>query len=131
MKRTLFAALLVGASLFLVQACSSVPDPASIPADMPIVVLTQNAQNAFDRNNYKAAEVYYQLIIDRYGSDPAVLTAAEFEIAHLRIKEKKWDDARPRLEAIVARYEGAGGASLPPEYLKLAKIDLAKIPQGK
>ncbi|HNQ97632.1 MAG TPA: hypothetical protein PKH81_06050, partial [Treponemataceae bacterium] len=91
--------------------------------------LSQSGQAALDESNFKAAEVYYQLIIDRYGSDPAARTAAEFEIAHMRLKQKKWADARSRLETIIARYEEAGGAGLPPEYLVLAKNDLSKIPQ--
>jgi outer membrane protein assembly factor BamD (BamD/ComL family) len=90
--------------------------------------LSVKAQMALDKNNYKAAEVYYQVIIDRYGSDMAARTAAEFEIAHMRIKKSKWDEAKPMLEEIIKRYESTGGAGLPPEYLVLAKNDLAKIP---
>jgi hypothetical protein len=120
----LFSAVL----LLAATGCMSVPDPSSIPADVTVNQLKQKGQEAFDYNNLKAAEVYYQIIIDRFGTDMSALTAAEFEIAHLRIKEKKWTDARTRLETIIARYDGEGGATLPPEYLVLAKNDLARIP---
>ncbi len=108
--------------------CSSVPDPATIPLDMSAAELSQKGQNAFDQSNYKASEVYYQLIIDRFPDSPDLIVAAEFEIAHLRIRRKDWGDAKTRLDAIIARYETTGGAGLPPEYLVLAKNDLTKIP---
>lgn len=113
------------------SACASVPDAASIPAEMTVGELSQKGQAALDDDNYKAAEVYYQTIIDRYGTDTGTLTAAEFEIAHLRMKKKNWADAKVRLETIIARYESTGGAGLPPEYLVLAKNDLARIPETK
>ena len=34
-----------------------------------------------------------------------------------------------RLNTIIARYETSGGAGLPPEYLVLARNDLARIPE--
>ncbi len=128
MKRNFFPVLLGAVLLLALQGCMSVPDPASVPADLSIAELNQQGQKAFDASNYKAAEVYYQLIIDRYGTDLSALTGAEFEIAHLRVKQKSWEDAKTRLEAIIARYGESGGASLPPEYLVLARNDLARIP---
>lgn len=123
--------LLLAVLLLTVSGCQSVPDPASIPSEKTVAELSQLGQTAFDKGNYKAAEVYYQLIIDRYGTDLGALTGAEFEIAHLRMKSKTWDDARKRLETIIARFDSTGGAGLPPEYLVLAKNDLARIPKGK
>jgi hypothetical protein len=131
MKRTLLSASLATMIALALAGCASVPDPASIPQDTSVLELSQLGQEAIDDSNYKAAEVYYQAIIDRYGSDPSALTAAEFEIAHMRMKKKDWADAKGRLEVIIARYEKAGGASLPPEFLVLAKNDLARIPADK
>jgi outer membrane protein assembly factor BamD (BamD/ComL family) len=129
MKRQLMPALAVAALVLAVSGCQSVPKPESIPLDATVIDLSQRGQESIDNSNYKAAEVYYQLIIDRYGeSNMSALTSAEFEIAHMRLKKKHWADAKARLEKIIARYETAGGASLPPEYLVLAKNDLARIP---
>jgi len=124
-------ALLGAAFMLAVTGCQSVPDPAEIPTDMTVAELSQSAQNMLEANNYKAAEVYYQIMIDRNANDPAAVTAGEFEIAHIRMMKKKWSDAKPRLEAIIARFESTGGAGLPPEYLVLAKNDLARIPTKK
>lgn len=131
MKRTLLSASLATMIALAFAGCASIPDPATIPQDTTVLELSQLGQEAIDDSNYKAAEVYYQTIIDRYGTDPSALTAAEFEIAHIRMKKKEWVDAKARLETIIARYETAGGASLPPEYLVLAKNDLARIPADK
>ncbi len=124
-------ALLSAVLLFSVSGCMSVPDPASVPPELGVAELSQKGQQAFDKNNFKAAEVYYQLIINRFGTDAAALTSAEYEIAHLRMKKENWADAKIRLEAIIARYDVAGETGLPPEYLVLAKNDLARIPVKK
>lgn len=128
MKRNIMPALLSAALLLTMSGCQSVPNPADIPTEMTVPELNQSAQTAFDKSNYRAAAVYYQTVIDRFGSDLGVLTAAEFELAHLKMKKKAWSDARTRLETIIARYESTGGAGLPPEYLVLAKNDLKRIP---
>ncbi len=128
MNRNTVMASLAAMLLLAATGCSSVPDPATIPPDTSAAELSQKGQTAFDENNYKASEVYYQLIIDRFPDSPALVVAAEFEIAHLRVKRKDWADAKTRLDAIIARYETTGGAGLPPEYLVLAKNDLKKIP---
>jgi len=127
MKRTILPALLSLTIVLIISGCMTVPKPADIPADQTVIQLSQKGQEALDKSNYKAAEVYYQLIIDRYGTDAAALTAAEFEIAHIKIKQKNYADAKTMLEAIVARYEAAGAVGLKPEYLVLAKNDLAHI----
>lgn len=128
MNRNTAMASLAAMLLLAATGCSSVPDPATVPADMSAAELSQKGQSAFDVSNYKASEVYYQLIIDRFPNSPEVTVGAEFEIAHLRVKQKDWADAKARLDAIVARYETTGGAGLPPEFLVLAKNDLKKIP---
>lgn len=133
MNRKVFTLLCAALAALTVSVtgCMSVPDPASISADSSVAELSQLGQSSLDDNNYKAAEVYYQTIIDRYGEDMNARTAAEFEIAHLRIKKGEWADAKARLETIIARYETTGGAELPPEYLVLARNDLARIPVKK
>ncbi len=129
MHRAFFAAAIPAAVIVLaVSGCRTVPEPSSIPLETSVLDLSQKGQESIDVNNYKAAEVYYQLIIDRYGNDPAALTSAEFEIAHMRFKKKKYAEARPMYERIIARYAAEGGAQLPPKYLVLARNDLARIP---
>lgn len=129
-KKVLTLVLLTVVALAF-NSCKTVPNVEDIPLDATPIELAQKGQSALDANNYKAAEVYYQTLIDRYQGDPATTIAAEFEIAHLRMKKKQWHDAQERLEAIINAYNTTGGTNLPPEFLILAQNDLARIPEDK
>jgi len=118
--------LLLGTVLLCLISCMTAPK--SVPEDATVEELTLLGQQSLDISNYKAAEVYYATIISRFGSDIRVLVAAEYEIAHIRVKQKKWDEANEMLERIVSYYDGTEPDLLPPHYKKLALIDLAKIP---
>lgn len=115
--------IIIGLSVI---SCMTVPKESEIPEDATSADLTQKAQEAFDANNYRAAHAYYEIILKRFSGDPAVCTAAEYEIAHLYIKKRKWKDAAALLEKVISRYEGAEAMHLPPDYYKLAKIDYAR-----
>ncbi len=117
----LSAAIMVG---FLI-GCTSVPK--EIQADLTAAELTQRAQEYLDSGNYDAAELYYQTLMDRFGTDMSVCVSAEFEIAHLKIKDNKPNEARPLLEKILSYYETDTADTLPPEYRKLAQNDLDRI----
>ena len=127
MKRTILPALLSLTLVLIFSGCMTVPKSADVSTDLNVIQLSQMGQESLDQSNYKAAQVYYQLIIDRFGTDAAALTSAEFEIAHIKIKQKNYTEAQTMLEAIIARYQTAGVAGLRPEYLVLAKNDLAHI----
>ena len=129
MKHKAFFTSLSALLVFATVSCMTVPDPESVPDGLSVAELNLKAQESIDESNYKAAEVYYNLILERYGADPATATSAEFELAHIRIKRKDYADAAQRLNTIIARYETSGGAGLPPEYLVLARNDLARIPE--
>ncbi len=118
--------LLLGTVLLCL--CSCMTAPKSVPEDATVEELTLLGQQSLDISNYKAAEVYYSTIIKRYGSDLTSLIAAEYEIAHIRVKQKRWDEAKEMLDRIVSYYDGDETAVIPPHYKKLALIDLAKIP---
>lgn len=113
------------ASLSFVS-CMTVPKESEIPEDATAADLTQKAQEAFDASNYRAAHAYYQIILNRFSMDESVCVAAEYEIAHLYIKKRKWKDAYTILDKIITKYEGAMGMQLPPDYYKLAKIDYTR-----
>ena len=107
-------------------SCTSIPK--EIPLELSAKELNQKAQEYTASEKYAGAEVYYQTLIQRYGMDISVLIPAEFELAHVYIKQKKYDKAKPLLEKVLSYYE-VGATNLPREYKKLAQIDLAKIPQ--
>ena len=124
-KKSIFIALTFLAIIFVVS-CASIPK--EIPLELSAKELNQKAQECAAIENYVAAEVYYKTLIQRYGMDTSILVPAEFELAHIYIKQKKYDKAKPVLERVLSYYEVDTG-SLPREYKKLAQVDLNKIPQ--
>lgn len=111
---------------FFAMGCYSVPE--EIPADLTAEELIQLAQFSYDSGNTKAAQAYYETIIIRYSHDINLLIEAEYEIAHMKIKERKWAQAVPDLQRILHYYETDTTGTLPLAYKKLAQIDLAKVP---
>lgn len=109
----------------LITACASgrmfIPDHLS-PAE-----LIQRGQEASDRNRYKQALQYYEAIIERYPSYIDEICAAEYEIAFIHYKQKKYETATRELNALLNRYDTPDEELLPPQFKKLAIIVLAKI----
>ncbi len=110
----------------LLISCQTVP--TEVAYDVTEAELLQMAQSAIDDNNPDAARFYFETMIARYGMNHASLVIAEFELAHLDVKEGNFDAAQPVLERIISYYEDPQLAMmLPSSYKKLAEIDLAKI----
>jgi outer membrane protein assembly factor BamD (BamD/ComL family) len=89
--------------------------------------LIQKGQEASDRNRYKQSLQYYGAIIERYPSYIDEVCAAEYEIAFIYYKQKKYEQAKSALEALLSRYETADAELLPQQFRKLTQIVLAKI----
>lgn len=117
--------LLLTTTLLLFAACQSVP--TDVPEDLSRRDLIQLAQDSYEEGNVAAAEYYYSVIIERFGDDDSSRIMAQFEIAHLQIKEKNYKKAQPLLEDIIATFDSNPDLLYEiPEYLKLAQIDLEK-----
>lgn len=119
---------LIGCVLFI--SCGSIPTVDTVPPNLTPTEIKQLAQEEFDKGNNRNSMAYYEILIMRYGSDISIRTSAEFEIAHILLKRKKWAEADQMLETIIARYESTGGAAITPKYYILAKNDY-KITQAK
>ena len=109
----------------LFTSCQTLKD---IPEDLTAPQLLQRGQAYADASDYKNAEACYLATIDRYGDDTNTYIEAEYELAHLYMKMKKYDKARAVLEEILEIYDYATPGSLPAAYKKLAQIDMEKIP---
>jgi len=103
----------------LLASCSHIPK--SIPEDLSAREIVQRAQEAADAYHYDAAVVYYKALEERFGTDPLYKTTADYEIAFIAYKQKRYAEAKEGLEALLARYAGPDGASLPPRYSVLCK----------
>lgn len=112
---------------FIVISCKSFPTNKNVPENLTPTELKQLAQTEFDKGFSRRAMAYYQIMIDRYGTDMSIRISGEYEIAHLNLRKKNWAQAEKMLKQIIERYESSGGAGLVPKYYVLAKNDYAKI----
>lgn len=120
--------LMILCFLFASIGCSSIPK--EIPSDITIEELTREAQNAFDRGQYKLAEHYYNAAISRAINNPQQLLFVEYELAHMYTKQKKYDLALPILERLKSYYENPTEIQYPAAYKKLIEININKIKEG-
>ena len=127
MKTRFIASAALAASLIV--ACAGAPK--AIPQDLSARELVQRAQEANDAYNYDAAIAYYKALNERFGTDPLYMTTAEYEIAFIAYKQKRYDAAKSGFESLLAQYAGPDGASLPPRYAVLAKKVLESIAEKR
>jgi outer membrane protein assembly factor BamD (BamD/ComL family) len=112
----------------LIAGCSSGP---AIPDTISPAELVQRAQEASDRNRYKQSLRYYETILERFPGDIDYVCTAEYEIAFIHYKQKKYDLAAPEFRDLLARYDQTDAELLPPQYKILANIVTAKIDERK
>jgi outer membrane protein assembly factor BamD (BamD/ComL family) len=106
-------------------ACAS--GPINIPDDLRPEDLVQRGQEASDRNRYNHALQYYAAIIDRFDSNLEMVCTAEYEIAFIHYKQKKYDAAQTEFNALLVRYDSPDEELLPQQFKKLAGIVLEQI----
>jgi len=117
-SKLLFSAILAAAYAASLLSCAS--KPASIPDDMSAPSIVQRAQEASDDYDYKVALAYYQALKERYGSDPAYLCAAEYEMSFIAYKQGRIVEAKAGFQELLARYSQPGAEALPQRYRILA-----------
>jgi outer membrane protein assembly factor BamD (BamD/ComL family) len=108
-----------------VSACAG--GPQVIPETMSAEELVQRAQEASDRNRYQIALQYYEVLLERNPTNSDWICTAEYEIAFIHYKQKKYDEAREELNALLGRYEGQDAELLPQQFKRLSQIVLESI----
>ncbi|MDR2181264.1 MAG: hypothetical protein LBN92_01135 [Treponema sp.] len=108
----------------LLVSCAS--GPVDIPEDTPPNKIIQRAQEASDNNKYKIAIQYYEALLERYGEVPEYLITAEYEIAFIHYKDKKYALAREEFELILERYRD-NAEIYPPKFNILSAKVLERI----
>ena len=109
----------------LVVSCAS--KPVVIPEDLTAAELVQRAQEASDRNHYNISLQYYQTILERFSFDAEYVFAAEYEIAFIHYKQKKYELSKAGFNDLLDRYNTPDEELLPPQYKILANKVLAAI----
>ena len=128
MKRLFFltpvGALALAAVLFL-SACAT--GAVNIHEGLSPAVLIQRAQEAKDKNQYGIALQYYQVLMERNADDLKLVCEAEYEIAFIHYKQKKYPLAKDEFNALLERYETHDRDLLPPQFEILAHKVLESI----
>ena len=109
---------------FLTFSCAS---KAMVIPDLTVMELVQRAQEASDRNKYKVSLQYYETIIQRFPYDIDSICAAEYEIAFIHYKQKKYDIAKNEFTALLERYNTPDGELLPPQFKILSQKIMDRI----
>ena len=117
--------LLILAVILFFSACAS--GRFNISNDLSPAELIQRAQEASDRNRYKTALQYYEALLERYSYNIELVCTAEYEIAFIHYKQKKYADARTGFNTLLERYESPDQELLPQQFKRLANIVLDQI----
>jgi len=123
MKSIHKAAIFVAA--LLAFSCST--RPAVIPEDLTPAELIQRAQEASDRNRYEVSLQHYETLIQRFPFDIDNIIAAEYEIAFIHYKQKKYDNAKAEFTELLDRYNTPDEELLPPSFKILSLKIMDKI----
>lgn len=116
-------------ALAVLCACAvSCRTSAVIADDATAAQLIQAGQEALEVSNYSVAEEYYTAVIQRYGMDTATYVEARYELGHLYMKRKKYEQAYRSFSEILGIFENAEYGTVPPAYKKLSQMEIAKIP---
>jgi len=99
----------------------------NISYDLGPSELIQRAQEASDRNRYNYALQYYQALLQRNSTDLELVCTAEYEIAFIHYKQKKYAQAREEFNALLERYDGPDEESLPQRFKLLTNKVLERI----
>ena len=113
------------AAALLVFSCAT--GPSAIPEDLTPAELIQRAQEASDRNKYAVSLQYYETLIARYPYDIDSIIAAEYEIAFIHYKQKKYDIAKAEFTDLLERYNTPDEELLPPQFKILSLKIMDKI----
>jgi len=115
--------LLTLAVTLIFSACASL----NISEDLSPAELIQRAQEASDRNSYNTALQYYYALRDRNKNNIDLIITAEYEIAFIHYKQKKYPQAREELNAVLEYFNTPDEELLPQQFKRLSQIVLKSI----
>ena len=108
-------------------AASCAGGPVNVPYDLGPMEIIQLAQEASDRNRYSTSLQYYEIILERFPHDIDSVCAAEYEIAFIHYKQRRFDAARDGFHNLLLRYDHPDGELLPQQFRILSNIVLQRM----
>jgi tetratricopeptide (TPR) repeat protein len=125
MKNMHFFYALIFTAVLCLGSCAT--GPMNIPEELTPAELIQRAQEASDRNRYNVALQYYTALLDRNSTNIDLVCTAEYEIAFIYYKQKKYSQAKEGFQLLLERYDDDEDDVLPPQFRLLANIVLERI----
>ena len=116
--------IIIAAIALCFSACATT---LIIPDDLSPAEIIQRAQEASDRNRYKQALQYYEALRERNPYNIDLVCTAEYEIAFIHYKQKKYAEAKEGFNTLLERYDAPGGEQLPQQFKLLALKVLERI----
>jgi outer membrane protein assembly factor BamD (BamD/ComL family) len=116
-------------ALVALVSCASAPPP--VPDDASSAVIIQKAQDRSDVNDWKGAQYYYNILLQRFSNDQDLVLNAQYELAFIEFKQGNYDKARAGFTAILEKYSAQGGDALPASWKILSQKVLDEIPKPK
>ena len=131
MKLKNITAVLSAALLMAVITVSCATKPAEISGELSAAELIQRAQEATDRSRQSTSLDYYRAVLERFPNDLEYVCAAEYEIAFIYYKQKKYDISKTGFNSLLERYNTTDEELLPQQYKILAKKLLTSISENE
>lgn len=128
LKNSIYSIVAVCA-LCALSSCAS--NQVEIPMELTAQELIQKGQDEFESKDYKNALRYYNAVTERYSDSLPVYVEASYEIGHIYMKQKKYEQAKAIFDEIIGIYSNTAPGEVPGAYEKLSKLELAKIPANK
>lgn len=125
MKKRLFLIAAAAALSVLALSCASLPAP--VPEGATAAEIIQRAQDRSDIYDWKGAQFYYGVILERFSNDLELVASAKYELAFIEYKQGRYSEAAKGFEEVLAMYEGPQGAQLSARWRILSEKLLAKI----
>ena len=122
-KLITLAAVLALAALF--TSCKTLKE---IPGDKTSAQIIQMGQNYVSNSDYKSAELCYNTVIDRFGTDPSIYVEAKYELGRVYLAQHKYEKAYNIFTELLDLYDSYG-TMLPGSYKKLCNISISQIPE--
>lgn len=101
-KTILFFTILISSYFFV--SCTSGLRKEIDATDNPTIKILKIREIAFQKR-YALAIALYKQVQQEFPEDKALQVEIDYEIAFLYVKQKKYKKAKPKLEAIITKYE--------------------------
>ena len=122
-----FCLIKIALIALVMSLCACATGILTISDELTPAELIQRAQEASDKNRYKIALQYYQALYERNSTNIDLICAAEYEIAFIHYKQKKYAQAKTEFNELLERFDTPYAENLPQQFKLLAKKVLERI----